>query len=77
MPPSYLFQYSLTIRKTREEEETLISSTSFWKKNLVNMTYFLKHNKSRLNVDQSLNMDLFYEDWFHLVREGNELLGKR
>ena len=39
--------------------------------------YFLKHNKSWLNVDQSLNMDLFYEDGFHLIKEGNELLGKK
>ena len=32
--------------------------------------------KSWLNVDQSLNMDLFYEDGFHLIREGNKLLAK-
>ena len=29
-----------------------------------------------LNVDQSLNMDLFYEDGLHLIKEGNELLSK-
>ena len=38
--------------------------------------YFLKHNKSWLNVDQSLNMYLFYEDSFHLIKERNELLAK-
>ena len=38
--------------------------------------YFLKHNKSWLNVDQSLNMDLFYEDGLHLIKEGNEFLAK-
>ena len=36
--------------------------------------YFLKHDKSWLYVDQSLNMDLFYEEGFHLIKEGNELL---
>ena len=40
------------------------------------MTYFLKHNKSWLNVDQSFNMDVFYEDGLHLIKEGNELLVK-
>ena len=29
-----------------------------------------------LNVDQSLNMDPFYEDVLHLIKEGNELLAK-
>ena len=38
MPPSYLFHYSLVVRKTRLEEKTLISLTGFKKKNLVNMT---------------------------------------
>ena len=38
--------------------------------------YFLKHNKSWLNVDQSLNIDLFYEDIRYLVKEGNEILAK-
>ena len=38
--------------------------------------YFLKHNKSWLNVDQSLNIDLFYENGLHHVKEGNELLAK-
>ena len=27
-------------------------------------------------MEQSLNMDLFYEDGLHLIQEGNELLGK-
>ena len=27
-----------------------------------------------LNLDQSLNMDLFYEDGLRLIKEGNELL---
>ena len=27
-------------------------------------------------MDQSLNMDLFYEDGVHLIKEGNELLAK-
>ena len=30
--------------------------------------YFLKHNKSWLNVDQSLNMDLFCKDGLHLIK---------
>ena len=34
--------------------------------------YLLKHDKSWVNVDQSLNMDLFYEDGLHLIKEGNE-----
>ena len=38
--------------------------------------YFLKYNKSWLNVDQSLNMDLFYEDGLHLIKEGNKFLAK-
>ena len=33
--------------------------------------YFLKYDTSWLNVDQSLNMDLFYEDGLHLIKEGN------
>ena len=36
----------------------------------------MKHDKSWLNVDQSLNMDLFYEDGLHLIKEGSELLEK-
>ena len=36
--------------------------------------YFLKYNKSPLNVDESLNMNLFYEDGLHLIKEANELL---
>ena len=35
---------------------------------------FLRYNKSWLNVDQSLNMDLFYEDGLHLIKEGNKFL---
>ena len=38
--------------------------------------YFLKHSKSWLNVDQSLNIDLFYEDIHYLIEEGNEILAK-
>ena len=38
--------------------------------------YFLKHNKSWLNVDQSRNIDLFYEDIRYLIKEGNEILAK-
>ena len=38
--------------------------------------YFLKLNKSWLNVDQSLNIDLFYEDIRYLIKEGNEILAK-
>ena len=38
--------------------------------------YILKHNKSWLNVDQSLNMDLFYEEGLHLMKKGNEPLAK-
>ena len=78
MPPSYLFQYSLVIRKTRLEEETLISPISVLEeKSGKQELYFLKHNKPWLNVDQSLNMHSFYEDGFHLIKEGNELLGKK
>ena len=33
--------------------------------------YFLKYNKSPLNVDESLNMNLFYEDGLHLIKEAN------
>ena len=29
-----------------------------------------------LNNDDSLNMELFYDDYLHLVRKGNELLAK-
>ena len=36
----------------------------------------MKHRKSRLNVDQSLNMNLFYEDYPHLIKEGNDFLAK-
>ena len=36
-----------------------------------NDSYFEKHNKSWLNVDQSLKMDLFYEGGLHLIKEGN------
>ena len=39
-------------------------------------SYYLKHNKSWLNVDQSLNMDLFSEDGLDFIKEWNELLGK-
>ena len=39
--------------------------------------YFLKHSRSWLNVDQSLNMDLFYEDVFHFIKEGNKFLDKK
>ena len=38
--------------------------------------YFLKHSKSWLNVDRSLNINLFYENDLHLIKEGNELLAK-
>ena len=38
--------------------------------------YFLKHNKSWVNVDQSLNIDLFYEEIRCLIKEGNEILAK-
>ena len=38
--------------------------------------YFLKHSKSWLNVDQSLNIDLFYEDICYLIKEGNEISAK-
>ena len=27
-------------------------------------------------MDQSINMDLFYEDGLHLIKEGNEFLAK-
>ena len=36
----------------------------------------MKHSKSWVNVDQSLNMNSFYEDGLHLIKEGNELLAK-
>ena len=36
----------------------------------------MKYRKSWLNVDQSLNMNLFYEDGLHVIKEGNELLAK-
>ena len=36
----------------------------------------MRHNKSWLNVDQSLNTYLFYEDSLHFIKEGNELLAK-
>ena len=35
---------------------------------------FLKHNKSWLNVDHPLNIDLFYGDVRYLIKEGNEIL---
>ena len=38
--------------------------------------YLLKHSKSWLNADQSLNMNLFYEDGLHLIKEGNDFLAK-
>ena len=38
--------------------------------------YFVKHNKSWLNVDQSLNIYLFYEDIRYLIKEANEILAK-
>ena len=38
--------------------------------------YLLKHNKFWLNVDQSFNMNVFYEDGLHLIKERNELLAK-
>ena len=36
----------------------------------------MKHSKSWVNVDQSLNMNSFYEHGLHLIKEGNELLAK-
>ena len=38
--------------------------------------YLLKHSKSWLNADQSLNMNLFYEDGLHLLKERNDFLAK-
>ena len=38
--------------------------------------YFLKHSKSWLNVDQSLNIDLFYEHICYLIKKGNEISAK-
>ena len=33
--------------------------------------HFLKYNKSPLNVDESLSINLFYEDGPHLIKEAN------
>ena len=43
---------------------------------LNNGFYFLEFKSNWLNNDDSLNMELFYDDYLHLIRKGNELLAK-
>ena len=43
---------------------------------LNNGFYFLEFKSNWLNNDDSLNMELFYDDYIHLIRKGNELLAK-
>ena len=43
---------------------------------LNNGFYFLEFKSNWLNNDDSLNMELFYDDSLHLIRKGNELLEK-
>ena len=38
--------------------------------------HFLKHCQTWLQSDNALNMNLFYQDHLHLIKEGNELLAK-
>ena len=38
--------------------------------------YIFKHQLEWLNIDRSLNMPLFYKDYFHLIKNENELLAK-
>ena len=44
---------------------------------LNNGFHFLEFKSNWLNNDDSLNMELFYDDDLHLIRKGNELLAKR
>ena len=43
---------------------------------LNNGFYFLEFKSNWLNNDDFLNMELFYDDYLHLIRKGNELLAK-
>ena len=43
---------------------------------LNNGFHFLEFKSNWLNNDDSLNMELFYDDDLHLIRKGNELLAK-
>ena len=43
---------------------------------LNNGFHFLEFKLNWLNNDDSLNMELFYDDYLHLIRKGNELLAK-
>ena len=43
---------------------------------LNNGFYFLEFKSNWLNNDDSLNMELFYNDYLHLIRKGSELLAK-
>ena len=43
---------------------------------LNNGFYFLEFKSNWLNNDDSLNMELFYDDYLHLIRKGKELLAK-
>ena len=40
------------------------------------MVFFLEFKSNWLNKDDSLNMELFNNDYLHLIRKGNELLTK-
>ena len=44
---------------------------------LNNSLHFLEFKSNWLNNDDSLNKELFYDDDLHLIRKGNELIGKR
>ena len=43
---------------------------------LNNGFHFLEFKSNRLNNDDFLNIELFYDDDLHLIRKGNELLAK-
>ena len=43
---------------------------------LNNGFHFLEFNSNWVNNDDSLNMELFYDDELHLSRKGNELMAK-
>ena len=43
---------------------------------LINRFRFLEIKSKWLNNDDSLNMELFYDDDLHVIRKGNELLAK-
>ena len=68
--------YRATIN-TQEDEELstlLINCCKF--QCLNNGFYSLEFKSDWLNKDDSLNMELFYNDYLHLIRKGSELLAK-